>query len=267
MVKEAYDLSLNNITDRLIEIEPVNIVKEAYNPLVNNITDKLIGIIEEKNDLISILSHELGTPLSKMQLAADIIENTIEAGKLPSGKIVKLLSKSIGEMVSTLEDILTLSSININFELKKDLFDPEDAVKNALRHFEAVIELKNIKIEIKSEENLKLIRANKEKIERVIQNLLNNAINYSPEKGTIQIVLKDTITGFSFTIKDEGPGIKKENAEKIFEAFFREDPSRNRKTGGTGLGLAISRKIIDLYAGKIYVENPGRKGAIITFHI
>ena len=227
---------------------------------------KFIDVIEEKNTLISDISHEFGTPLSRMQLAADIIENTVEAGKVPSGKVVKVLSRNIKDMMRILEDILTLSVVNTASNMNENSFNPSLFVKNSVEKFSSLIEEKNIKVVVREDSSLSL-SGEKEEIEKVIENLLSNAVNYSPENGKIEIYLKGDEHNFSFTIKDEGPGIKEENKEKIFVPFFREDPSRNRKTGGTGLGLSIAKKIVSSCGGEIYVENPGEMGAIITFSI
>lgn len=240
------------------------IMKEGNNMSeLNEITNQIIHMVGEKGDLINDISHELGSPLSRMVVAADIIKIDVEAGNVPSPEIVDKLSKNIKEMSRIINGILALSRHD---KVAAELFNPEYTVKRKILELNKEIEEKNIKIEVYTEDNLENVSSDKEKIGIVINELLKNAIYYSPANSSIQIILKRT-NKFSFTIKDEGPGIKEENKDKIFAPFFREESSRNRKTGGAGLGLSISKKLIELHGGKIFIENPGQKGLIVTFEI
>lgn len=223
--------------------------------------------IEEKKELILAISHELGTPLSRIQVAVEIIREDLEMGGKPSDKILDKLSKSVNEISTLLKELLELGRLDKTDVLNKDKTDIEQLINNSIEKLQVFIEEKNLNVKVNSQGNIKEVMADRVKIERVIKNLLANAIDYTPKSSEIIMTVKENEKSLYFSIKDNGPGISEENKEKIFEPFFRVDPSRTRKTGGTGLGLAIVKKIINLHGGKIWVENPGKKGAVIAFEI
>jgi len=225
-------------------------------------------MIESKKELISDISHELGSPLSRMQVSLDIIEDDLKNNQLPDKDVVEKLSRNIKEMSRLLKELLDLSRIDTGYVLKKEKFDIEELISVIIQKFQLLLEKKKLRVEIVNNDHIPEIYADKSRLSRVFENLLLNAIEYSNSGGLIAITIKkEEEEHFSVTIKDDGPGIKKENREKIFTAFFREDASRTRETGGTGLGLAIVKKIIMLHGGKIWLANPDEKGAQITFRI
>jgi signal transduction histidine kinase len=225
-------------------------------------------MIESKKELISDISHELGSPLSRMQVSLDIIEDDLMNNELPDKDVVGKLSRNIKEMSRLLKELLDLSRIDTGYVLNKEKLNIQELIFAIIQKFQLLLEKKNIKIEIYNNDHISEISADKSRLSRLFENLLLNAIEYSPPGGIIAITLKkEHEEHFSVTIKDDGPGIKKENREKIFTPFFREDVSRTRETGGTGLGLAIAKKIVILHDGDIWLENPGQKGARITFKI
>ena len=232
----------------------------------NHMAGELIAMIEAKKELLSDISHELGSPLARMKVALEIIQDKIEKNKIPSMENIKSLSDDIDEMAELVKELLEFSKMDLTTytpDIKS--VNIEELVSISIKNFENLACKKNITIEMKKEGEIYEISGDGEKICRVITNLLSNAIKYSPENGKITVIVRGEKEFSSVSVIDEGPGIGKENSEKIFEPFFREDPSRTRGTGGTGLGLAIAKKIIDLHGGKIWLENPGKEGAIITF--
>jgi len=230
--------------------------------------DELLAMLEAKKELILYVAHELGTPLSRINVAAEIIEEQIEEGKNPSMKTVQDISRNIKEMSVLLKELLDLSRMDTkDYKLDIKSSNLEKILDEVIESFSIMTDRQNIRIKIQKEGTFQEVFIDPEKISRVLYNILSNAIKYSPPDSDIDIILRRENDHFSVSVRDHGQGILKENGEKIFEPFFREDPSRNRKTGGTGLGLAITHKIITLHRGKIWVENSGQPGAIITFKI
>ncbi len=234
----------------------------------NHMAGELIAMIETKKELLSDISHELGSPLARMKVALEIIQDKIEKNKIPSMENIKSISDDIDEMAVLVKELLEFSKMDLrNYTLNLKSVNLEELVSISIKNFENLASKKHITIELKKEGDIHEISGDGEKICRVLTNLLSNAIKYSPENGKITVILKGEKEFSSVSVIDEGAGIGEENSEKIFEPFFREDPSRTRGTGGTGLGLAIAKKIVDLHRGNIWVENPGKKGAIITFRL
>ena len=232
-----------------------------------SMANELVDMIEKQKNLISDMAHDIGSPLSRMQVAVDIIESQLDAGDMPPPKTVKKLSKNIREMAALAKEMLDLSRMEKAIVLNIEKTDVSSLVKDIVDGFHSFIEEKHLKVNIREEGALKELYLDKLKIERVIQNLLSNAIDYTVPDGHIEITVKGEHDHLTFSIKDEGPGIAEEYKDRIFDPFFRADSSRSRKLGGTGLGLAIVKKMVTIHGGKIRLENPGEKGAIITFSV
>lgn len=258
------DFSVFEINNKKQNGDEIARLDNAFNHMAREFT----AMIETKKELLSDISHELGSPLARMKVALEIIQDKIEKNKIPSMENIKNLSDDIDEMTVMVKELLEFSKMDLrNYTLNLRPVNIEELVSVSIKNFENLASKKNITIGLKKEGENHEISGDSEKISRVITNLLSNAIKYSRENGKITVILKGEKEFFSVSVIDEGPGIGEENSEKIFEPFFREDPSRTRGTGGTGLGLAIAKKIVDLHRGNIWVENPGKEGAIITFRI
>lgn len=102
---------------------------------------------------------------------------------------------------------------------------------------------------------------------QVIDNLINNAIKYSPDGGKITIGLEDNRDSVIFSVSDQGLGISQVDAEHLFERFYRVDKARSREQGGSGLGLAISKEVVELHGGRIWVESIENEGSTFSFEL
>ena len=109
------------------------------------------------------------------------------------------------------------------------------------------------------------VRVNATKISRVLDNLLSNALRYSPPGGRILIAAERTAEGVQVTVDDNGPGFDEEDIPRLFEQFYRGEQARSRATGGAGLGLAIARAIVEAHNGRIWAENRPQGGARVAF--
>lgn len=99
----------------------------------------------------------------------------------------------------------------------------------------------------------------------MLDNIISNALKYSPEGGKISFQVKEQVDHIEVSVKDEGIGIPKESVKKIFERFYRVDKARSRKMGGTGLGLAIAKEMVEAHGGEIWVESEEGKGTTVFF--
>jgi signal transduction histidine kinase len=135
-------------------------------------------------------------------------------------------------------------------------------ISNALNGFK---EQSSMKIERHLQEDLPLIRGDKDMLMRVLANILENAIKYCDNHGTLEITAMDKHNGVAITIKDSGPGIPMEDKDKIFDKFYRSDAAVKGKKRGSGLGLAIVKSIIEAHGGSVWCESDIGKGMTIGF--
>lgn len=203
-------------------------------------------------DFFSAVSHELKTPIT-------IIKGQLEGMLLGIGEYKnhqKYLERSL-EVVNILEtmvqEILIISRLETTTDLKKETFDCVPIIRNYLSETEDTIIRKELQVQDKIPVKA-LLFGNKMLMEKVFSNLIGNAIKYAPEGGEILIIVKQEQPYFLFSIENTG-NIPNEYIPKLFDAFYRIEQSRNRKTGGSGLGLYIVQKILEQHGSVCRVCN------------
>lgn len=224
-----------------------------------------------KTEFVSIAAHQLRTPLSAIKwtltslLDGDLGE-IIEEQK----EYLQKANLSNERMINLVDDLLNLSRIEEGrYVQKNDLFRIEEIVCEVVDSLNAKASKKNIKLNFKKPKNLSKVLADKEKIRIVVQNLIDNAINYSFEDGEIIISIKENKVQkeIVFQIENSGIGISKSQQKRIFTKFFRAENAVKAETVGSGLGLFINKNIIESHGGKIWFESEKDKKTIFYFAI
>jgi len=216
-----------------------------------------------RKDFISNISHELKTPLTAIYGYLETIEMEYK-----DVKYIPIIKKHVENMNKLVEEILTLSYLEASPKIKKEEFLLTDTVKNVLKSFEEDAKKKNLKIDFSYSDEKIYFNGDKEKIERMIKNLVENSIRYT-DNGYVKILLEKKDKNIFLTVEDTGIGIPEREIERIFERFYTIDKSRSKKYGGFGLGLSIVKHIVKLHDGKIEVVSEEGKGTKIkvTFEI
>jgi len=228
----------------------------------------IMGDLQEtsrvKAQFTGMVSHELRTPLSVIKegisVVLDKIVGSINEEQEKYLDIAKKNVDRLDRLIGAVLDFQTLESGKIEFKMEED--DINGAVKEIRQVMLPVAEKKNLSFTCQLEENLPRIRFDHDKIIQVLTNLANNAIKFT-EKGGITITTSKGDNVIRVTVKDTGPGIKKEDMPKLFQQFVQ----LQRKMGGTGLGLSICKQIIEAHKGKIWAESEFGKGSSFNFII
>ncbi len=210
---------------------------------------------EKQKQFIADASHELKTPLAIIHTNADVLlangEDTIQK----QSKWLHYIKSETERMTKLTNDLLYLTEMeDARARMIFTEFNVSEVVENVMLTMEAVIFEKHLAFDYEIEPDLTTC-GNSEQIKQVILILLDNAIKYTNPQGSINIKLKKQHNVILFSIANTGKGISSEHMERIFDRFYRTDPSRARKYGGYGLGLAIAKAIIDQHQGKIYVKS------------
>lgn len=242
---------------------------EELKPLVNALLQqkkKQKMLDRQKKQFTANVSHELKTPLTSIAGYAELIETGMakEEDIKPFAGVIR---KQALRLVSLSEDIIQLSQLeesddeNMSFE-SVDLYDIANKCVEALT-INALN--KNVTLSLSGEQCY--IRGKAQLVEEMVYNLLDNAIRYNKENGTVTITVTPLSKGASVSVKDTGIGIPAKYQDRIFERFFRVDKSRSKATGGTGLGLAIVKHITQLHGADLKLESEEGKGTqiIVTF--
>lgn len=200
-------------------------------------------------------SHELKTPLTTIIGYEEMIENGLIDDEKEMARAREAVIKESKRMESVIEDMLALSSLEYNMSNEKKVdIDAKEMVKDIVYSFEYLLNEKEITCSLKlSSVSLKMVPKD---FDRLVRNLISNAIKYNKEKGKIYI----NLTKNYISIKDSGIGIEAKNLSRIFERFFRVDKGRSREQGGTGLGLAIVKHICLNYGFKVEVKSKVLEG-------
>jgi len=223
-----------------------------------------------KTEFVSLAAHQLRTPLSAIKWTLRMLLDG-DLGKITEEQkdFIEKTYKSNERMITLINDLLDVTRIEEGRYLYKPvLADVEPIVQFVTNSYQEEIKKKKIRFEFKKpEEGLPKIKLDVEKIRLAIDNLIENAIRYTPAYGKVMVSLEHKKGGIEFSVKDTGVGIPKDQQGRIFTKFFRAANVMRMATEGTGLGLFITKNIIEAHGGKIWFESEEGKGTTFYFAI
>ncbi len=228
-------------------------------------------IEEERKQFVSNVSHELRTPLTSMRSYIEALIDGAWKDEELAPRFLDVAQSETDRMIRMIQDLLHLSRIDSGkSELNKELIDLTALFMQVLNRFEVLLDSEeyrdnNYTLDSQLLTEAVFVDIDPDRIIQVFDNVLNNAIKYSPDGGTIKSTMSLSNDQVIISIQDEGMGIPKDDLEHIFDRFYRVDRARSRAMGGTGLGLAISREVVEQHGGRIWAESVERKGT--TFYI
>ncbi|WP_461532727.1 sensor histidine kinase [Sinomicrobium sp.] len=236
--------------DRKLEIETLKI-REAY-----------------RREFIGNVSHELKTPLFTVQgYILTLLDGGIKDLSIRK-KYLQRASKGVDRLIYIVKDLDMITKLELgDLHLDYEEFDIVELVQNVFDLFEMKAAKKNITLtfDTKYKEPV-MVRADKERIQQVVSNLIVNSIKYGKPDGTTEVSIENLIKNKVIVrITDNGEGIQKENIPRLFERFYRVDKSGSRKEGGSGLGLSIVKHIMEAHNERIYVESVHGIGSEFSF--
>ena len=241
------------------ELKRVNGELESKNAELKRLNEEVLELTHSRLVFFTNISHELRTPLT---LIADPVEMLLEDSgiKGKSRELLKMVKRNAVALQQLVSSILDFRKIqNGKMELILYRFDLVKALKVWVGDFQLTAERKQIKLHLDITDSVgsQEVVADKEKIARVVFNLLSNALKYTPAGGDIFVSLKDEDGKFRLDVRDTGKGISQEEAGKIFERFFQAKGAAS----GTGIGLALVKSFVELHHGEARVESELGKGS------
>lgn len=216
---------------------------------------------------VADVSHELKTPITSIMGYADtLLENDVD--EETNKKFLERISAEAVRMSKLVQDLLTLSRYDTSkVKIEKTEFDLGELVKYTFDGLDLEMKKKHQTAECFVTSNVPPVYADRSGIERVVLNILTNAIKYTPENGAIKVYVGFVYNDAYIKIIDTGIGIPKDDLDKIFERFYRVDKARTREMGGTGLGLSIAKEILDQNNGMIDIKSEQGKGTEVVIRI
>ncbi|MGO3498618.1 cell wall metabolism sensor histidine kinase WalK [Leuconostoc falkenbergense] len=242
--------------------------------VLHNITEQQ-RIDSERRMFVSNVSHELRTPLTSVRSYVDALAEGAINDPDMAQNFLGVVQDETQRMIRMIDDLLELSRLDQGtMDVKLEVINLNSLFNFVLNRFDMILEndAKNDESPSKRYNILReftkedvWVEVDPDKFTQVLDNIMNNAVKYSPDGGTITARLIKTKTRAILSISDQGLGIPRKDLDNIFNRFFRVDKSRSRAQGGTGLGLAISKEVVEKFNGRIWVDSVENKGS--TFYI
>jgi signal transduction histidine kinase len=224
-----------------------------------------------KTEFISIISHQLCSPLSAIKWNVEIIETEKDAGKCLSEKqmvFLENIKKANNQMLKMVTDLLEVARIDQGKAVfKEEKLDLGQLVQEAIAGFQSQAAEKNIEMISHIPSLSRSVWADERKMRIVLDNLIGNAIKYSREGGRVEIRLREEKGKIIFSVQDWGMGIPRYQHNKVFEKFFRSKNESRYRTEGVGIGLYLVKAIVKHFRGEVWFESEVGKGSTFFFSL
>lgn len=233
----------------------------------NKMAMRLKELDDMKSDFISIVSHELKTPLTSMKEAANLLMDGV-GGELygKQKRLISIMDQGINRLLQIINELLDMSRLEAGLiRLDLDQNDIRGIVAEFVTEIMPYSQNKGINLIFKNPDSPCMVSVDKNKILQVLTNLTHNAIKYSEEGGEVEIRLRRQGNEFIIEVQDHGKGIPEEDIPLIFEKFYQSRATRGHS--GIGLGLAIAKHIVEAHGGKIHAQSRVGKGSVFYFSI
>ncbi len=221
---------------------------------------------EVRRDFVANISHELKTPIGALSLLSEAVLGAKDDPESVK-KFATRMQSEAKRLTDLVQEIIQLSRVQDSDPLKiAQEFGVNDLIKEAIDQCRTTADARKISVNFAESIDCE-VKGDREQLIMAIHNLVENAINYSPEGTTVSITSKVENSIVNIMITDQGIGIPESDIERIFERFYRVDPARSRQTGGTGLGLSIVKHVINKHGGEITVWSSENVGSTFSIRL
>jgi len=215
-----------------------------------------------KNDFIDTISHDLRSPLTAIMGYTELLERTSPLNETQIDFLHRLQG-SVDHVRNLVNELLDLGRLDAGFDTRREYVQLKDVLHFSLKMFEEQIKEKNLQLITDISDNMQEIRVNPIRIRQMLDNLVGNAIKYTPQNGSVKIHMSIQNDQVIFKVEDTGPGIQPEEQGKVFDKFYRASTVPDY-VEGTGLGLAIVKSIVDSHQGRVWVDSVVGSGSTFT---
>ena len=271
-IASAAELMSEGDLDARAQIESRDEIGElasAFNTMAGKLQasiDRERDLEEARRELISAVSHDLRTPLSSIRV---MIESMYDGVVSDPETVRRYLATTLSEterLSRLVDDLFELSQITSGtLELHLEATLMQDLISDTLESMSAQAVSHRLRLHGSVDDELSPVTMDAQRVQRVIYNLVQNAIRHTPPDGSIYIGAHDAGAEVQVQVADTGEGIPDQALDKVFERSYRVDPSRSRESGGAGLGLSIARGIVEAHGGRIWAESIPNRGSTFSF--
>lgn len=220
-----------------------------------------------RRNFIAWTSHDLRTPLTSIRAMVEALHDGVVDDPATARRYYATMRHDVIGLNNLINDLFELSQLDAGRQMETAPYSLHDLISDALESFHALAEQRHIQLEGEVGTDIDPVVMNAPKIGRVVNNLISNALRYTPAGGRVFVRAVRTAVSVQVTVQDNGPGFREKDLPHLFEQFYRGEEARSRQTGGAGLGLAIARGIITAHSGRIWAENLPTGGALVGFEL
>lgn len=269
---DAHDGAVAVKPGQLTQGDEIDRLGATFTQMAQRITEQVTNLRQTdslRRELVANVSHDLRTPLAALQGYLETL--LLKEGELTPEQQRHYLeiacrhSERLGKLVAELFDLAKLDS-GVTL-LQAEPFALAELVQDVVQKYQLAADSKQIHIEVWCATDLPFVYADIGLIERVLANLLENALRYTPEQGTVKVRVESGSKGVRVQVADTGCGIPAADIPYVFDRFYRAEKTRQEQDGGAGLGLAITKRILDLHGSLIEVRSESGKGTLFCFEL
>lgn len=231
----------------------------------NKMSSDLARSSNARKQMTADIAHELRTPLSLILGHAEAVHDGVLS---PSRENFEIIREEALRLEQLVDDLRTLSLADAGeLSINPQEVAPQKLLNDLQATYFHIASQKDVKIQLNVASELPMLNIDPGRMTQVLTNILDNALQHTPEGGQIILSARKMEAGVELSIRDSGPGVKDEDANRIFERFYRTDAARHRDGGGSGLGLAIAKSIVQAHNGQIWAESAPGQGLTVTLQL
>ncbi len=267
----SFSKSMNNESS-VVDIYAASLSDDSGNPIgavvVLHDISELKSLERIRTDFVANASHELKTPITAIRgLSESVIDDEDIDRKTIMQFINRIHSQSL-RLSQLVGDLMALSRLEVDLEAKQfSVINMNYLLNNSVKSAKIAIEQKNLKLMVKIADDNICVSGDKQNLSQLIDNLIDNAIKYTPENGEIMVNLSTEGAEMLLEVSDTGIGISPQYQQRIFERFYRVDKARSKRLGGTGLGLSIVKNIAEKHSGHIQLISQRGRGSTFSYRM
>lgn len=272
LLKQAAEKLAQGNLDTRVSVsgrDEVATLAESFNQMASQLqtaNEKQRELERLRSDLIAWVSHDLQTPLASIRAILEALYDNMVEDPATVKRYLNTAQRDVRSLSVLIDDLFQMAQLDAGgIPLEKENASLADLISDTLESFSALASQQGLTLEGSAEADVDPVLMDTQRIGRVLNNLVGNALRHTPAGGQVEVCARRAGSGVVVTVRDSGEGIRPEDLPKVFESFYRGEKSRSRATGGAGLGLAIARGIVRAHGGEIHVQSqPGDTRFIFT---
>src|SRR5918996_2829513 len=273
LVGAVNQISAGDLTARvpLHSQDEVGKLASIFNHMVERLEESFTRereLEQARKELMASVSHDLRTPLASIRAMVESINDGVVTDPATVKRYLKTLEVEVENLSQLINDLFELSQMDAGvLKLEFETSSLTDLISDTLESMSAQATARGRNLHLKGtvEGEVAHVMMDPRRVQRVLYNLVQNAIRYTPSDGSVHILARDTGTEVQVEVKDTGEGIPAEELSRIFDRFYRTEQSRSRDSGGSGLGLSIAKGIVEAHGGGLWGESAIGQGSTFGF--